>query len=300
MTNANKPNVYESVTAKIVAAIEAGAGKWQMPWHCNLDSGGALSVPFNVVTKRAYRGMNIMLLWGASDARVWGTYKQWQSLGAQVRKGERSTACVKWNTVEYTDPKDPTAKPTRRMFPYGFSVFSVDQVDGYEYEPPKVEDQTKMLKEADKAIAKLKADIKHGGNRAFYQPSLDYIGMPPRKAFKGSKTSDATESYYSTLLHELTHWTGHPSRLKRDLSGRFGNDAYAFEELVAEIGAAFACAKLGITNTPRPDHAQYVAHWLRVMKGDTRAIFSAASMAQKACDWIAPPGDSLVEMKEAA
>jgi antirestriction protein ArdC len=161
-------------------------------------------------------------------------------------------------------------------------VFNVEQVDGWQPPRPAAKDPIKVLVEAERFIMAISADIRIGGDRAYYRPRTDHIQMPDRDRFTGTETIDATESYYATLLHELTHWTGHASRLDRDLSGRFGQEGYAMEELVAELGAAFLCSDLGITNRPRPDHATYIAHWLAVLKKDTRAIFTAASKANEA------------------
>jgi antirestriction protein ArdC len=138
----------------------------------------------------------------------------------------------------------------------------------------------------DAFIAATGAVIRHGGGRACYIPATDEIRMPERAAFTGSATSSAEESYYATLLHELTHWTGPVHRCGRDLSGRFGSDAYAMEELIAELGSAFLCGELGIAAVPRSDHAQYLAHWLAVLKADKRAIFTAASKASEAIGFL--------------
>jgi antirestriction protein ArdC len=144
-----------------------------------------------------------------------------------------------------------------------------------------------VIEQAEAFTAAAGADVRYGGDRAYYRRSDDHVQMPERERFTGSATSTPTETYYATLLHELTHWTGHESRLDRDLSGRFGNEAYAMEELVAELGAAFLCADLSITNTPRPDHAAYIANWLEVLKRDKRAIFTAARKAAQATDYLA-------------
>jgi antirestriction protein ArdC len=142
------------------------------------------------------------------------------------------------------------------------------------------------LPDVDGFVARTGAAIVHGGNRACFVPKLDEIHMPPRELFTGSATSSATEAYYSTLLHELVHWTGPAHRCDRDLSGRFGTEAYAMEELVGELGAAFLCAELRIAVEPRADHAQYLAHWLNVLKADKRAIFTAASKAGEAVAFL--------------
>jgi antirestriction protein ArdC len=161
-------------------------------------------------------------------------------------------------------------------------VFNLEQVDGWQPPRPATPDPKRVLVEVERFVMATFADIRIGGDRAYYRPGTDHIQMPDRDRFTGTETIDATESYYATLLHELTHWTGHAARLDRDLSGRFGREGYAMEELVAELGAAFLCSDLGITNRPRPDHAAYIAHWLAVLKKDTRAIFTAASKANEA------------------
>ena len=153
-------------------------------------------------------------------------------------------------------------------------------------------DPAKTLADIETFIARTGAAIIHGGERACYSPKLDEIQMPQQEAFVGSSTSSATEAYYATLLHELTHWTAPAHRCDRDLSGRFGSEAYAMEELVAELGAAFLCADLGIANEPRADHAQYLSHWLKVLKADKRAIFTAASKAAQATAFLGGPAIS--------
>ncbi|WP_342760628.1 zincin-like metallopeptidase domain-containing protein [Bradyrhizobium sp. CSA207] len=171
-----------------------------------------------------------------------------------------------------------------RLFARATPVFNADQVDGLNEGP--VATPVQELQDVDGFIARTEAKIVHSGNRACFIPKLDEIHMPPREAFTGSASSTPSEAYYSTLLHELTHWTALPHRCDRDLSGRFGTEAYAMEELVAELGAAFLCAELGIAVEPRADHAQYLAHWLNVLKADKRAIFTAASKAGEAVSFL--------------
>lgn len=280
--------VYETVTASIIAAIEAGAGEFRMPWHrASTDDG----IPCNAATGAQYRGSNILTLWATAmgkgySGNRWATYKQWAALGAQVRKGEKAATGIYFSMVEKESATgDTKAVPMAKAF----YLFNADQVDGYTI-PDTVtrQDDTSRIAAADAAIAATGARIVHSGTRAFYRPSTDDIYLPAREAFTGTDTSTATESYYSTALHELAHWTGHSSRLDRNFSRsqRFGDEAYAGEELVAELGAAFLCAQLGITNAPRADHAQYLAHWLKVLKADSRAIVRAASDAQKAADYV--------------
>lgn len=285
---ASKINAYEIVTTQIIAAIEAGAGKFQMPWHRSQSEG----LPTNAATGNAYRGINIFNLWvgalaGGFSSSTWASYKQWQAKGAQVRKGEKGTQIVFFKPLEVSREQDgETVKDTIPLIRLS-TVFNAEQVDGYEEQTTPVQDLTERLSAADAFVQATGADIRHGGGQAFYQPGGDYIAMPKREAFTGTDTSNATEAYYSTLLHELTHWTGHKSRLARlELKNRFGSEGYAFEELVAELGAAFACQSLGITTVPREDHAAYIQSWLKALKGDSKAVFKAAAEAQKALDFL--------------
>jgi antirestriction protein ArdC len=295
-------DVHEAITAKIVAAIEAGAGEFQMPWH---RPGVAFAIPRNALTEKQYRGSNILSLWIDADAKkfehqTWATFKQWQELGAQVRKGERGSLIVKygeWTPKSAADaPKPETggddADNGKRLFAKAAYVFNAQQVDGYSITPvaPRA-DLTTRLDHVDAFIANTGAEFREGGQRAFYRHrdskgEGDFIQMPPRDLFTGTATSTPTEAYESTRLHELAHFSGASHRLNRQFGERFGDKAYSFEELVAELSAAFMCADLQITNTPRADHAQYISNWLAVLKGDTKAIFSAASLATRAVDYL--------------
>ncbi len=285
-----KLDVHQAVTDQIIAAIEAGAGTWQMPWH---RSGEGLNRPVNVDTGNHYRGVNVIALWASAQMRgfstgTWGTYRQWGNRKAQVRKGEKASLIVFYKEMDVerqTDAGETEADTV--LFARASWVFNADQVDGYEataVEPPA--HQAEPIGAAETFIHATGADIRHGGTRAYYRPSDDYIQMPDRERFVGSATSSATESYYATLLHELTHWTGHEKRCDRQFADRFGKDAYAMEELVAELGAAFLCTDIRITAELPADHAQYIDHWLKVMKADKKAIFTAASQAAKAFDFI--------------
>tara|TARA_R110000868_G_scaffold408138_4_gene690478 strand:- start:13188 stop:14108 length:921 start_codon:yes stop_codon:yes gene_type:complete len=301
-SNRNRKDVYQTVTDQIVAAIEAGAGEWQMPWH---RAGEGLNRPVNIDTGNAYRGINIVALWAAGQVRgyssgTWGTYRQWQKAGAQVRKGEKASTVVFYKEfdVEEPDPDTGELETGKRLFARASSVFNADQVDGFEVTLPEPKDPVQALAEADSFVTGTGADVRHGGARAFYRLSEDFIQMPDKERFVGSETSTATEAYYGTLLHELVHWTGIERRCDRRFGKRFGDDAYAVEELVAELGAAFLCADLGITPEPRPDHAAYIEHWVKVMKADNRAIFTAASKAAQATDFLA--GLQQSEVTEAA
>jgi antirestriction protein ArdC len=271
----DRNQLYATVTAQVVAQIEAGAGAWRMPWQAIAETGQ----PVNALTGQPYRGGNHlvfgMVAVGKGYAGSWATYKQWQTLGAQVRRGEKSTHGVKWSRIE-----DKRAGETR-MVPFCFYVFAAEQVDGYEPPAPIVRDTPERIEAAETFFAALGADVRHGGNRAAYSPAGDFIMLPERDQF-----SEA-HRYYSTAAHEHAHWSGHTSRLARDLTGRFGSDGYAAEELVAELSAAFTCSLLGISQAPRPDHAAYLSSWLRVLRADSSALFHAASGAQAATDFLA-------------
>lgn len=284
-------DVYTQVTDTIIAAIEAGAGQWDMPWHRH---GVTHTRPMNALTGKRYRGVNVLALWAAAEARgfttgLWGTYRQWQEKGAQVRKGEKSSLVVffKELAVDETNPETGETERGRRLIAKASYVFNANQVDGFALpEPQAPANPAEVLSQVEAYVAATGARVAFGGEGAFYRPLTDTIHMPDRTRFVGSATSSATECLYSTLLHELTHWTGIKTRCDRAFGKRFGDDAYAMEELVAELGAAFLCADLGIANTPRPDHAAYISHWLTVLKADKKAIFTAASKAAQAVDFL--------------
>jgi len=273
-------DIYTRITDSIVTAIEAGTGKWRMPWHS--DASVAFS-PISVRGMKPYRGINTLVLWGQANAKgyesaVWGTYDAWQERGAQVRKGEKGTTVVFWGRVNGQDADEDSEHV--RLFCKGYSVFNAGQVDGYSVPVEPVEPKWKRIESAEEFFMGTGAEIRHGGNQAYYRPSDDHIQMPKREQF------DMPDEYYSTLAHECGHWTGSPKRLSREFGKRFGDNAYAVEELVAELTAAFTMGHLGLANEPRQDHACYLASWLKVLKADKRAIFTAASQAQKACDYM--------------
>jgi antirestriction protein ArdC len=289
-TSSPRVDVYTRVTERIVADLEQGVRPWLKPWQAS-HAEGRIALPLRHNGK-PYRGVNVLLLWGEAMAKgytasTWMTYKQAAELGAQVRKGEHGSLVVYADRITRTETSD-SGEETEREIPFmkAYTVFNVEQIDGLpaQYQPalalPLPAEQRHAA--AEQFIAQTGASIRHGGNRAFYAPVQDFIQLPPFPAFKDA------ESYYGTALHELTHWTGHTSRCARafEKSHRFGSEGYAFEELVAELGAAFLCAQLGITPELRDDHAAYLAHWLGVLKQDKRAIFSAAAHAQRAADFL--------------
>lgn len=286
-------DLYRTVTDKIVAAIEAGAGEFVMPWH----AGAATGRPLNALTGHGYRGVNVIALWAAAVTAGYGTgwwasYRQWARLGAQVRHGERGTVIVFYNRLN-TAPTDETDDSDQyRLVARASRVFNLDQVHGWEPPENRRPSMVESLAEVETFVAATGAVVVLGGSCACYRLARDWIELPARERFHGSPTSSASEAYYSTLLHELTHWSGAPHRLDRSFGGRFGDHDYAMEELVAELGAAFLCADLGIANEPRPDHAAYVAAWLRVLNDDRRAVFTAAARANDAVAYLQASGES--------
>lgn len=283
---APRADLYSRVTNEIVQAIEKGAGKFVMPWH------GIYGRPRNAFTGDAYRGINTLVLWAAARNRGyaswhWATFRQWQDLGARVRKGEKATAVVfyKQVPVEAEDVKTGEPVADTRLIARMYFVFNTAQVDGWAEPDHWPQGLIGTHEEIENFISATGADIRCG-DIAAYMRSTDYITIPSRGRFVGTKTSTATESYYSTVFHELIHWTGHHARLARNLSGRFGTHDYAMEELVAELGAAYLCAEFLVLNMPREDHAAYIGEWLEVLKGDKRAIFTAAAKANEAVQFL--------------
>lgn len=279
-----KRDLYIEITDSIIRAMENGVSPWEKPWA----DGGTGSLPLRY-NGQAYQGINTLILWGkAFDAgftsSYWMTYKQANELGGQVRKGEKSTTVVFASTF-IAKEQDKEGKEYQKAIPFlkSYAVFNATQIDGLGdkfYAKPTAVNPNERDEQAEAFFRATGAEIRHGGNRAFFSPSEDFVQMPPLEAFKDS------ESYYATLAHECTHWTGHESRLAREFGKRFSDNAYAFEELVAELGSAYLCGALGLSKTPREDHASYLSSWLKVLKQDKRAIFTAASHAQKACDYL--------------
>ena len=279
-----KVDLYQEVTNAIVAELERGVVPWVRPWT-TLDPrfGGG---PFNGHTARAYRGVNVLLLLisamkkGYEDPR-WFTYLQAQALGAQVKGGERSTLVIFWKQSSFKEKNEDTGEMEEKKIPLlrSYNVFNASQCEGLSALPGiEVQEPTFRYSNAEGLFRLHSVDVRTGGDQAFFSPQFDFIQMPRLEAFENE------ERYWGTKLHELTHWTGHDSRLARKMSGRFGTEAYAAEELVAEMGAAFLCARLGIAGELR--HPEYLATWLRVLKNDKRAVFKASSLAQAAADFI--------------
>jgi len=284
-----KQDIYKQVTDKIIADLECGELTWLKPWSAgNMEDRIVRPLRHNGI---AYSGINVLMLWGAAledgyNSPYWMTFKQAKELGAHVRKGERSNPVVYANTITKTEEGADGSEEERTIpFMKAYSVFNVEQIDGlpdyYYAKPEPVIDAAQRIEHADSFFAAIGADIRHGGSRAYYSGSSDHVQMPPFECFR------SPETYYATLAHELTHWTKHKTRLDREFGRkRWGDEAYAREELVAELGAAFLCADLALTPEPGTDHAAYIQSWLKVLKDDKRAIFSAAAHAQRAADFL--------------
>ena len=280
-----KTDLYETVTASILAQLEAGAAPWVKPWS-GMGNG---AMPCNATTGRAYSGVNIPLLWMAQEAggyasARWLTFKQALDAGGNVRKGEKGSMVVFVSAIEKEEEGADGDAETRRIpFLKRYTVFNVAQCENLPAKvaqgapiAPRTTDQRDAL--ADEFLADTGADIREGAGEAYYIPSRDFISMP---AFAGFTSAD---HFYATAFHELAHWTGHKSRLDRDMRARFGDQAYAAEELVAELSAAFICAEFGFDGDLR--HAGYIANWIKLLKSDKRTFFTAAARAQKAADYL--------------
>jgi antirestriction protein ArdC len=273
-------DIAQQVTDRIIAELEAGAAPWVKPWRA--DS----TADKSIVTGKAYQGINRLLLAmssmaGGFSSPYWATFKQWTDRGAHVKKGSKGTQIIFYSPLQKTVTDQVTGEAEEVSYAVlkAFYVFNADQVEGAEV--PASAPVSTVFDDHDDAeafIAGTGARISHGGDAAFYVPSQDRIQLPHKSAF----TDPA--SYYATAFHELTHWTGHDSRTDRKLSGKFASPSYAFEELVAELGAAFLCQDHGIAGELR--HAGYIGSWLKACREDKRAIFRAAGLAQKAVDYM--------------
>lgn len=311
-TGQDRATLYDEITDKIIAELEAGRVPWVQPWGTEAAK-APLSMPRNAASARPYSGINVLILWGAVIERgfsgqSWLTFRQALALGGHVRKGERGI------TVVYADRFVPADERRRARetgeeaqavpFLKRFTVFNTDQCEGLPADiattapmplPGMIEPQVEAL------IKATGIDFRVGGNRAFYMPAEDYVQVPPPVAYF------EPINWHRTALHELGHASGHPSRLNRDLGGSYGTKKYAFEELIAELCAAFSCASLGIVPTVR--HADYIGSWLEGLREDNRAIVRAASQASKAADYLlgflpadnpAAPADGAAAEQEAA
>jgi antirestriction protein ArdC len=284
-----KADVYERITAQIVSELEKGVRPWFKPWNAE-HAAGRITRPLRS-NGIPYRGINVLMLWSEAvskgySAPIWMTFRQALELSAHVKKGEKGCPVVYASKITRTETEEDTGNEVERDIPFlrAYYVFNIEQIEGlpaqyYAKAEPRL-NTAQRIERAEAFFAATGVTIQHGGDRAFYSPLHDRVQMPPFESFRDA------ESYYAVLAHEITHSSGAKHRLNRDLSGRFGSESYAAEELIAELGSAFLSADLDLTPEPREDHASYVASWLKVLRGDRRAIFTAAAHAQRAADYL--------------
>ena len=269
-----KTDIYDTVTNRIIENLEKGCIPWIKPWHTEntLDK--------NIKTGNEYNGINRVIL-GMSgyQSNIWGSFKQWKDLGANVKLHEKGTAIVFYKPVsgvKVTSEGDEIIYNSVFTTSY---IFNAEQVEGIEIKPRNIEDKPFLNNvNIDNMVMNTGANIRHSGNSAYYRPSEDYINMPVKSDFNDEA------GYYATLLHELTHWSGAKHRLDRTKGKRFGDTAYAFEELIAELGSAFLCEKYAVKGDIR--HEGYIQSWLQALKNDNKMIFKASAYAQKSTDYI--------------
>lgn len=284
-----KVDHYSKITNLIVQELEKGVRPWFKPWNAE-HAAGRITRPLRH-NGQPYSGINVLTLWTEATAQgfscpIWMTYKQAQELGAQVRKGEKGSPVVFADRLHRKETDDNGDEVSREIpFLKGYTVFNCEQIDNlpahYSASANPVLDPVQRIESIEQFFAQTGADIRHGGDRAYYAIHNDHVQLPPFETFRDA------ESYYATLAHEMTHWTRHEKRLNREFGRkRWGDEGYAAEELVAELGSAFLSADLGLTPEPREDHASYIAHWLNVLKNDNHAIFTAAAHAERAAKFL--------------
>jgi antirestriction protein ArdC len=290
MQRTEQQDIYTRITNQIVNQLEKGVRPWVQPWNAE-HAAGRITRPLRHNGK-PYKGVNVLSLWASAMAQnftapIWMTFKQALELDAHIRKGQKGALVVYADKIKRKEVDQTSGGEIDREIPFlkGYTVFNVEQIEGLpEVYYAKVTSglaPEARIEQAENFFSALGATIRHGGNRAFYSLASDAIQMPPFESFQDP------DSYYATLAHECTHWSGGKTRLDREFGGhRFGSEGYAIEELVAELGAAFLCADLELALEPRNDHASYIASWLKVLAADTRAVFTAAAHAQRAAEFI--------------
>ena len=295
MSRQTTDELFAQITNRLIAQIEAGAGKWEKPWTTLIGEGG---LAVNAKTKRAYQGFNqLVLMFTAMDAGYevseWATYKQWQELGGQVKKGEKGIVLVKWGKTYYCQEEGCGYKgraacgkddhySRAAMWASPFTVFNIAQQEGVEL-PEKADKlpEPERLALAEQVIEQSGAEIRFvAQDRAYYQPVADTITLPKREQFK------TPQGFYGTAFHELGHWTGHESRLGREIGKSFGDEKYAAEELVAELTATFVSVAVGVTVEPHIEHASYLDSWLKALKAAPKNLYLAARDAQRAANFL--------------
>ncbi len=298
-----RTDVYQTITDRIVSELERGVRPWMKPWNASNGEGRIMRpLRANGIT---YQGINVLTLWSEAIEKgyaspIWMTFKQAMALNACVRKGEHGSLVVYADKITRAETDSETGEEIAReiTFMKGYTVFNTGQIEGlpehfYSKPAPRTVSVQRIAR-VESFFAATSADIRHGGYLACYAISADIVRMPAFDFFRNA------ESYYATLAHEITHWTRHQSRLNRDFGRkRFGDEGYAMEELVAELGSAFLSADLELTPEVREDHASYIASWIKVLRNDKRAIFAAASHAQRAADFLHGLQKSAVEAQVA-
>lgn len=289
---ARRVDLYQRITEYIIEAIEKGARTFEMPWHSKVLP---VELPVNAMTGEPYRGTNIVVLWSEAyrkgfTSSYWATYRQWNEIGCQVRRGEKSTTLLyyKHQPLYAEDVETGEEVFDYRLITRALYVFNSGQVDGWtkrHYIPPNM---FEAFAEADRFVAMTGADIRHGGADACYIKGTDYIQMPDKDRFTGTTAISAREAYYAALFHELIHMTGSWTRCARNLGARFGEMDDAMEELVAELGAAILCGEFGFSNVPRSHHTGHVPSWLKVLKTDKKAAIAISMKASEAVAFLRP------------
>lgn len=277
----SKPSVYETVTNSIIEQLRSNTVPWVQPWSSDRSS----FLPYNAATQRQYTGVNILLLWAAAETKqyrhsAWLTFKQAQGLGGTVKQGEKATAIVYTSSFRKTSEENEEDEKDIRFLKF-YHVFNLEQtlgLPGRLYRTPEEKPIEDRLQHVEAFLARIDANVRHGGDKAYYSTSEDVIVLPSAESF------ETTAHYYATSLHEHAHWSGHANRLNRDFTGRFGTRSYAAEELVAELSAAFLCAHLEIPGELR--HAGYIGSWLELLENDKKAIFTAAAKATEAAEYL--------------
>lgn len=298
-----KQDPHSRITDRILAELEQGTRPWIKPWSGDNMAPSGQPRPLRA-TGQPYRGINVLLLWMEAQASgfvspSWMTYKQAQALGAQVRKGEHGATVVYYGDSSRTVHDETSGEEKEQAFRFlkSYTVFNVAQIDGLPEQfhiVPEPAPEVERIEAAETFFARIPAIVNHGGDKAYYMPSADRIQLPPFAAFHDA------HGYYATRGHETCHWTRHKSRLDRSFGReKWGDEGYAREELVAELGAAFLAADLGLAVEPCPDHASYIASWIRVLQNDSRAIVQAAAHAERAVAFLHQLANS-DEEKEAA
>jgi antirestriction protein ArdC len=283
------------IADQIIEQIKKGAGKWEMPWHKGMP------LALNRVTGSFYGGANLLLLWEKCKSKhysknYWATLKQWRKMGAMVKKGEKAT----WIVIVYYKQKAPsksnnsllyeeqdTEKTQSYLIARSVPVYNIDQVRGlYLNQPNLFEPKLSGLELINELVQKSGAKIIFGGDRAAYYPDKDIIQMPYKAQFNSNNPSLTEQAYYSTLLHELIHWTGHPDRCNRCAFLIRNSELYAFEELTAELGCAFLSHQFNQIVVPRIEHAKYIESWLKVLNRDFSYFYQAQNQALSAISWL--------------